>query len=84
MEISTASVGPRQAAICETYASAVGGYSGPGMYGRRHTSIPQSFMAVETVLLVLFDVIGGDAAMEAVVVMGDGRGGEANILGIKI
>lgn len=38
----------------------MGGYSGPGMYGRRHTSIPQSFMAVETVLLVLFDVIGGD------------------------
>ena len=30
------------------------------MYGRRHTSIPQSFMAVETVLLVLFDAIGGD------------------------
>ena len=30
------------------------------MYGRRHTSIPQSFMAVETVLLVLFDVIGDD------------------------
>ena len=38
----------------------MGGYSGPGMYGRTHTSIPQSFMAVETVLLVLFDAIGGD------------------------
>lgn len=54
------------------------------MYGRRHTSIPQSFMAVETVLLVLFDVIGGDGHGGG---SGDGRwerGGEANILGIKI
>lgn len=62
----------------------MGGYSGPGMYGRTHTSIPQSFMAVETVLLVLFDAIGGDGHGGG---SADGRwerGGEANILGIKI